>query len=200
MAKFCNKCGAQLDDSAQVCGICGAPLESDNNAPAAVGGSAVGGIKAFLTPARLKIGGIALAGIAVLIVLIIIISSFTGANGVQRKMINAYKKGDGKALAKIYSQVLKDKNEDRDWEEYFEDRYDDRKYEIASVKVIETHDYNDAEYKKFLEENDLSKGEVSKVREVIVKIKRKNNGASMYDYDSFIMTKEKKGWRVYSPL
>ncbi len=83
MAKFCANCGSQMMDNAVVCPACGAPAEAQAAAPAKNPADALKKID----PKVLKLGGIAVAAVAVIAIVIAII---VGASGNYKKALNNY--------------------------------------------------------------------------------------------------------------
>lgn len=102
MAKFCGNCGAELADDAKVCGQCGTPLESGLNSHTV---KIVDPEKQAKTKKRIKLGLGAVALIIVAVISVNIISSFTGSNGLLKKVMNAYAKYDVDALVAVSSDM-----------------------------------------------------------------------------------------------
>ena len=113
MAKYCGNCGSQMDDSAKVCGNCGTPFDS---------------VIKFADPEKQKateekvkrtvsICAVAVALILVVVIALKVITSFTGYNGLVRKVMNAYEKYDIDTLVSLSSDVYYYANED--WVEYY---------------------------------------------------------------------------------
>jgi len=124
MAKFCGNCGMQLDDAARICGYCGTPLDGAESASASV----------FVDPEKKKqsqkkikntvkliIGVVALVVVAVIV--FNTITSFTGYNGLLRKVMNAYEDYDIDALLEMSSDIYYYNREDDSYaENYFESK------------------------------------------------------------------------------
>lgn len=115
MAKFCGNCGTQLDDNAKICGQCGTPLDgASNNIP---------GLK-VVDPEKQKklkkMGKRIVALAAVIIVAVIafnVVTQYTGANGLLRKVMTAYKEYDVDTLISLSSDMYFYGEED--WVEYY---------------------------------------------------------------------------------
>lgn len=115
MSKYCGNCGAKLDDNAKVCGQCGTPVDG---VPAKIPGIKIVDPekqKKVKKTAKLIIGLIVVVVVAVIAVNII--SSFTGHNGLLRKVMNAYEDYDIDTLVSLSSDMYYYGEED--WVEYY---------------------------------------------------------------------------------
>lgn len=141
MSKFCGNCGTVMDDAAAVCGNCGAPLAEATQAPAAKGKVDVKAIIAKATGVAKEVvegakkgdknsiikGGIALAAVAVVIILVISLFSTPGYEGVAKKLIKAIDNDKPESIVKLLPQfVFEDDYEDEDdYADSFEDMIDE---------------------------------------------------------------------------
>lgn len=115
MAKFCGNCGTQLEDNAKICGQCGTPLDgASGNIP---------GLK-VVDPEKqkklTKMGKRIVALVALIIVAVIafnVVTQYTGANGLLRKVMTAYKEYDVDTLISLSSDMYFYGEED--WVEYY---------------------------------------------------------------------------------
>lgn len=110
MAKFCGNCGAHVEDTARVCNQCGAPLSSSapkNSQPAAVSPAVRAKQKKMLS-AALGIAGVVIAAVLILLVL----SQFTGYKGLLRKVMNAYENYEIETLVSASSNIYSQSSED----------------------------------------------------------------------------------------
>ena len=118
MAKYCGNCGAQMEDSAKVCGNCGTPFDSE----------IIKRSNTFVDPEKKEMikkktrKKLAVCVKTVVLILLVIVAlkmamSFTGYNGLLRKVMTAYEKYDIEALVSLSSDIYY-YGED-DWVEYY---------------------------------------------------------------------------------
>lgn len=88
MAKFCGNCGAQLDDDDKVCGQCGTPV--NGNAGTVPGLKVVDPEKKKKMAKRIKWIVALVIVVALAITVVKVYLSFTGTNGLVRKVMTAY--------------------------------------------------------------------------------------------------------------
>lgn len=143
MSKFCGNCGAQLEDSANVCGYCGTVIEQ-----AAITGKtdSLSGVvsetdakKIAKTKKYVKLGVIAAAVIAIIVIGINIISSFTGYKGAIRAFVKAFEECDVNTMAE-YSSVLHYGGDEDDYEELIEELEDRTNYILDDYEEELGHD------------------------------------------------------------
>lgn len=214
MSKFCGNCGAQLDDSAKVCGYCGFALsnETPNINPASIPGvvSEADKEKAEKTKKLIKTGLVAVAVIVVLSIAISVISSFTGYKGVVRKVINAFEDYDMNTLCSYASSLnyLDDDNIEY-YEELFEERVSnkldyyeeelghDLKMSFEIVDSYELDDRNRDELLDELEDTGAFIPEIDDIKMVDLDLTIKGSRrSSTYSVDDFLLIKEDGEWKV----
>lgn len=119
MAKFCGNCGAQLDDGDKVCGQCGTPVNGN--------AGTVPGLK-VVDPEKKKKMAKRIKGIVALVIVVAlaitgvkVYLSFTGTNGLVRKVMTAYEDYDVDSLVALSSDMYYYFDSDDYVDEYFED-------------------------------------------------------------------------------
>lgn len=118
MAKFCGTCGAQLGDDARVCGQCGTPVDGNQGK--------ISGLKDVDPKKKENVVKKIKAAVVLLIVIVVVIAgirialSFTGTNGLVKKVMVAYKKYDIETLIALSSDVYRS----GDYEDYVEDYFE----------------------------------------------------------------------------
>lgn len=193
MSKFCENCGAEMNDNDVVCQHCGPQAEPAvepvvENTANGTSNSA----NSMDTKNIAIIGGIA---VAVIVVLIIIFSIFGGG---WKKPIDNYFKGMGKFNADKYEKayvefIADDMDIDDDsmekMEDYFEDEYGEKikiSYKIKEKEKIKKDDLEKVqEYVEEYYEEDvkITKGYKVKVKATIKgKDKEETNTEDMYVY------------------
>ena len=102
MAKFCGNCGAKINDNAKVCSECGTPIDdifqssSEKKANPA---------KKKKSKKKFKIT-VMLVFVAVAAIIIInVVSKFTGYNALLRKVMAAYEEYDIDTLVSLSSDI-----------------------------------------------------------------------------------------------
>lgn len=218
MAKFCANCGNQMMDNAVVCPACGAPAEAQA-APAAEKSPAAAIKK--LDPKVLKLGGIAVAAVAVIAIIIAII---VGAGGNYKKALNNYfdytfktnvKKVESLAPKKYWEYCkesglidVNDKDEVNECnEEYLEklkeeleEEYGEKikySYKVTKEKDLSTKKLNDiAETLK--EKYNIPKKSIKAAKEIDIDYKLSGKDDTEEDeWDSIIVVKIDSKWYVY---
>ena len=165
MAKFCNSCGAQLDDNTTFCNNCGTKVESASQATTTNATSAKAPVSLpKLDKSMLKI---AVPAAAAIILLIVVISIIVG-NGYKKpikNMINGFNEGDEEVfcdalpdfLIKKYTKSNKEyyknvreniKNQAKSWEE--NEKYElgddiEVSYEIVDKIEMDEDDLDDVQ-------------------------------------------------------
>ncbi len=210
MARFCGNCGYQSDDTAVVCGNCGTPLE---------GAAPVATKKLSLDPKMLKLGGIALAAIAVVVVLCIVLFG-GGYKSVIGDYFDALTDEDGEAALELVTPWELEQNKSSDLKksfkstaesmnEYYEDKYgSDIKY---SFTVTDTDVYDEEDFEDFVddieeeiedweEDNDktseIDVDKISKVMRVECDVTIKGSKRSKERNWDFIMVKYAGHWYI----
>lgn len=188
MSKFCENCGAEMDDNETICKYCGPKAEEKVEEPVV---ETKGANESTSTPAQNDTKKMAIIGgaiIAAVIVLLIIIFSIVG--GRYKAPIKNLVKGTNKADADIYlkaypefldmgktidDEYLKDKIKDNE-----KDYGDNLKY---SCKILgkEKIDKDDLKYvQDYIKETYDEKVEIKKGFEV--KLEKKYKGKDDFDY------------------
>lgn len=215
MSKFCGNCGAELDDSAQVCGFCGVSLNENfvkKIIPGIVNQANEEKVQKAKSLAK-KFAPLAAVLVVVIIVISIIVNN-TGYKGAVKKVMNAYQDCDAAALIEMRSGLYGEDEEDADeLEEYTQDALDDMmddfedevgndvkiKYEIDVVK-----DLNDKKLEKLNDalddEKDIDVNEVSAAKKISFKITLKGDDkekskAKYGDYFDMYILKEDGEWK-----
>lgn len=106
MAKFCGNCGAQMEDNAKVCGNCGTPF----GAATQVTGVHIVDLekKKKLKRKIKKISMICVSVVCLILAIVIainVITSFSGYNGLLRKVLAAYEDYNVDALISMSSDI-----------------------------------------------------------------------------------------------
>lgn len=120
MAKFCGNCGAQMEDCANVCGICGTPFGPVSQAK----GVHIVDLEKKKEMRRKikKISRLCVSVLCLILAIFIginIITSFSGYNGLLRKVLAAYEDYDIDTLISLSSDIYYYGSEDLA-EVYFE--------------------------------------------------------------------------------
>ena len=206
MAKFCGNCGYQSDDSALVCGNCGTPFESA--APVAA--------KTKLDPKVIKLGGIALAAIAVVVILIVLLCS-GGYKSVVSDVFEAYTENEPSILVELHpdyeyalgakeSDVKADYKEDiAETQKWWEGKTD-KGYKV-SYTITDTDEYSDEKLETVIDsikeridnygkDVDFDVDTIEAVLEVEMDIEVKE-GDESYEYDGqIVLIKIDGDWKV----
>lgn len=207
MSKYCGNCGAKLDDNAKVCGQCGTPVEG---VPAKIPGVKIVDPekqKKVKKTAKLIIGLIVVVVVAVIAVNII--SSFTGHNGLLRKVMNAYEDYDIDTLVSLSSDIYY-YGEENYAEIYFEnsvgsvlDSFESsvgHSYQL-SYEVNETYTMSDRRISETMDtiENMYPDFDVSMIEEIAVSeiTVTATQGSRSVNRDlNIIMSKEDGTWKL----
>ncbi len=143
MSKFCNKCGAELEDDVKFCDKCGAPQEAASSASSAVESvsssvsntvsGAADAIKSKgFNPAYIGIGAV---GIVAIVLICLIVSLFSGSpKSTVKAYMKAFEKGD---VEKMLNVTIPKKIVD----EYFEENYKDMKIDKDDYIEVYTDSY-----------------------------------------------------------
>ena len=206
MSKFCENCGAEMDDNQVVCPNCG------NGAEAAKAEETVSNATETTTTSSsatksnnvklyAMIGGIAAAVIVVLAIIISIVSSGW------KKPIDNYFKGMQKANAKTYNKAYPDfynekyelDDDDMDkMKDYLEDEYGEKikiKYKIVKKEKIKKDDLKKVqEYIKKVYDEDVK---VSAGKEVKVKATIKGKDKDKTDTNKMYVYKIDGKWKLF---
>lgn len=201
MAKFCGNCGTKLEDNARVCSQCG---------------TSVGGIITKNAERRKDIEKkVKLVAILVSIALVAgislhIASKFTGANGLLRKVMTAYRDYDIDTLVSLSSDVYYYGDTSEGVEYYFEYRLGDNldyfesqighNYKF-SYEVQEIYDASGREFNTTLEDlENIYQGfdidTIQRVKIADVKITATEGTSSSSRFVQVTMTKENGEWRL----
>ena len=215
MSKFCGNCGAQIDDTAKVCGHCGFAQTEESNVAVPGVGDVVGKAKEIAGSDKVKklipIAGIAVVAVVVIVILASVIGSSTGYKGVVKKFVNAVEKEDA---AKIMSLLSDDEFEDEDFDEgdyedaiadqidAFLDYWDDKvggdpKFSFEITDADELSDRKIDDLNEEFEEADIDI-EVKKAVEVEVELTVKGDKKEKDEEYEFYLIKQKEGgWKIY---
>ena len=217
MAKFCANCGNQMMDNAVVCPACGAPAEVQETAAPAATNPVVAAIKK-VNPKYLKLGGIAVAAVAVITIVLVLIFGSSPKKALNNYLDYTLKTNVNKveSLApKAYWNFckesglidIKDKDEvkacNEDYldgqKEELEDEYGAKikySYKITKEKDVKNKDLT--EIKEYLKKvYDIPKKDVKDAKEIDIEIKisGKDDNEEI-DMDSIIVVKIGGGWYV----
>lgn len=208
MSKFCGNCGAELDESARVCGQCGMPLNGEAvrmpNAPKVVDPE-----KQKKTRRKIKLVLGLLAVIVVAIIAINVISSHTGYRGTLRKVMNAYEDYDIDTLVSLSSDVYYYGYEDY-VEYYFEYQVgeDHDSFEASvghsykiSYEVEEYYTLSERKEEKLLDglESAYPDFDIDTIEKIIVadvEVTAKQGKRSTEREVTITLTKEADGWKL----
>lgn len=216
MSKFCGSCGAQLNDDVKVCGFCGVAVSDDNTE--STSSSSVPGIetesqilKNEKTKKIIKLAGIGIGAIIALIIVISIISSFTGYKGAVRKLMNAFEDYDVDTLISMSSSILSATPDfdDEDFEEYISEtvsgRLDYYESEVGtdikiSYEIVNAHNLPERKIDQLvslLENYGYEPDNIKKVKQIDLEITVKGSRREeSYDNDNLYMIKEDGKWKA----
>lgn len=154
MAKFCNNCGAQVDDAAQFCGNCGNQFAAPQPAPqpqyqqpvyAAPEVPAEAPAPVKKSPKKLIIL-LGIIGAALILTIILIRLIFPSPKSVIKKGIKGINNANPNAIVKVIPPFMFEDAEDKedaienieDYLEEFEEEYDGEKikYEIKEIEKL----------------------------------------------------------------
>ena len=206
MARFCGKCGAQIDENAKVCGQCGTPVEDSTKMPPV---KVVDSEKKKKNKKIFK-AMIALALVAVVAVTAInVVSKFTGYNGLLRKVMTAYEGYDIDTLVSLSSDIYYYGEEDY-VESYFENSVGSAldSFETSvghsyqfSYEVNETYTMSERKTKEVLDgiEYTYADFDVSIIEEMVVSditVTAKQGSKSVERDLNITMSKENGTWKL----
>lgn len=208
MAKFCGSCGAQLDDDAKVCGHCGTPVEE--------GQTKIPGFK-VVDPEKKKkllkkVKMILVLAVVVVIAIVglNIVKSYTGSNGLIRKVMSAYENYDIDALVALSSDMYYYSDYDDYVDEYFEysvgnniDNFESsvgHSYKM-SYEIEEVYDLSQRKQDEILENIEYSfpDFDVDTIDTIVVadvKVTAKQGTKSVSTNVKITMAKEGNSWKL----
>ena len=206
--KFCEKCGAQMEDNMAFCMNCGAKVEGVAGAAPAADGAV-----AKKSPAKLI--GLAVAAVAVILVVVLAFSIFGGGyKSAVKSFTNVVYKGKTKQTEKLAPEDVWDYIDEKydvdadDVADYIEDMYEDEideledelgknikiSYKIEGTKKLEKREIK--KINKALEEKyDMDDDSVKTAYKVEVDFKYK--GKEDYDSNETFITAAKIGGKWY---
>lgn len=147
MTKYCGNCGAQMNENARVCGVCGTPF------PVA-GMTNVPSSKPDVTTSRMKLKKVLIIVVAFLVLIVAgvigfkVVKDHSGYNPIVKTIIKAYKEDSVEGLLDCKSDAYEDNQAPR---ELFTENMD---YMISSFENTIGHEYR-ISY-KVVEEYELS--------------------------------------------
>lgn len=208
MEKFCGNCGAEMGDNAKVCGQCGTPLRGTSS-------TQITRAK-FNDPVKKKknkkiitLCVTALVLVIITFVSITMISTFTGYNGLIRKVMTAYKDYDIDTLIYLSSDMYYYGAEDY-VEYYFEynvgsalDSFETsigHNYKIT-YEINEIYTLPERNLKEILEEisygySEFDTGIIQKFVGADITVTAKQGNKSVSRDLKIIMSKEKGSWKL----
>lgn len=223
MAKFCENCGAAMDDGDAVCGQCGTPVGSV--APQTNSGAVNPQFQANngepKTPNANNsafIGKIVCAVIALIVVIGIVnvVGKSSSYDTVLKKMVKAIKNDDTDAFINISSQVGQAIHNEQYGEGSYEDMIDnfletkldnyedqvDGKVKSITYKIKDKQEITDRKLKKvkdtISDQYDVDADDISNMMNVTLKLKIKGKDETTKDdLDNVVLIKEKGKWKVY---
>ncbi len=213
MAKFCGNCGTAHDDAAAVCGNCGAPLPGGSNGLSGkINGAGVASIaKTVVKSKAFKIAVPAVAGVAVIAIVLAIILSFTGYKGAIKKFMGAYEDQDIETLISYASVIATQDNKEsaveshrkamemhfKHVEEYCGADFK-VKYEVKDSRELTKSQL--ADYKDILDKQlKIDSSGVKEGRSVRIEVKYNGDKREKTNTITLIMLKENGEWKFYMP-
>ena len=208
MAKFCGNCGSQLDDDARVCGQCGTPI--DGNEGKIPGLKVVDPEKQKKQKKKVKRTIVLLTVVFIAIVGIKVILSFTGINGLVRKVMVAYENYDIDRLVTLSSDMYYYSDDENYVDDYFGyavgnniDYYESavgHNYKM-SYEVEEIYDLSQRRQDEIINNiesiyPDFDVDIISKMAVANVKITVKQEGEMVSQNVMITMSKEEGTWRL----
>lgn len=208
MAKFCGNCGAQLDDGDKVCGQCGTPVNGNTGT--------VPSLKVVDPEKKKKMAKMIKGIVALVIVVALAITgvkvylSFTGTNGLVRKVMTAYENYDIDSLVALSSDMYYYIDSDDYVDEYFEDavvKYIDNfessvghSYKLT-YEVDEIYDLSKRKQEEIFKSignqfQDFDVDTISKIAVANVKVTAKQGSKSVNKTVKITMSKEEKEWKL----
>ena len=205
MTKFCSNCGAEMDDSARICGACGVPFDSANQ-PSMV--TIEDPEKKAKTQKTVKTVGAAAVLLVILIIVIKIISGSTGYNGLIKKVMNAYEKYDVDTIISLSSDVYF--FEMGDYAEYYFDSavshtLDSLESRLSgdykfSYEVENTNELSNRQFDKILNEfttsTDIVDIDIDKIVSADIKITAKSGKKTSTENITLVMSRESGSWKL----
>lgn len=207
MAKFCGNCGTQLEDNAKICGQCGTPLDgASTNIP---------GLKVVDPEKQKKLKKMAkrivalVALVTVAVIAFNIVAQYTGANGLLRKVMTAYKKYDIDTLISLSSDIYFYGEED--WVEYYfeynvGDDLDSFESSVGhsyklTYEVNEIYTVSDRKLDDMLDQieysyADFDIGMIEKIVIADLTVTAKQGNKSVSRDMNIVMSKENGSWRL----
>lgn len=210
MAKFCGHCGAQLDENARVCGYCGTPV---NGVPKKIKGINVENHIQKERNRKIKRTAKIITFLAVLlmiaVVVVKVVTRFTGYNAVIRKTMKAYKSYDIEELVTISSDLYYYGSEDEvDYYfknvvgndlDYFETNVG-HNYKL-SYKIKDTYELSERKLDILREDikyqyNNFDGNKIEKAvtAEVLISAANKENVETLNK--NIVITKENGSWKL----
>ncbi len=156
-----------------------------------------------------KIAAPCVAGLIVLLIVISIISEFTGYKGAIKDLVKAYEKQDAYALYEVSSEIYINKREQNDVVEeiqyVLEDKYEnisdfvgnDVKIKHKVVKCKKLDDRELANYKDMFDDRELDYSNLKQGRRLLLKLNYKGDKRENDTTVSAVMLKEGKDWKFY---
>lgn len=208
MAKFCGNCGVQLDDGARVCGQCGTPIDD--------GKIRVSELKVIDPEKKKKQKKKVKRIIALLAVVFIaiagtkVILSFTGINGLVRKVMFAYENYDIDGLVTLSSDMYYYTDDENYVNEYFEysvgsdiDNFESsvgHSYKM-SYEVEEIYDVSQRKQDEIIENIEYAFPEfdvnmISKMAVANINVTVKQGSKSVSENVRITMSKEEGTWKL----
>ena len=208
MARFCGNCGAQLDDDARVCGQCGTPIDGESGR--IPGLKPIDPEKKKKLAKRIKTAVVLLVVAVVAIVGVRVALSYTGTNGLVRKVMTAYEKYDIDALVALSSDMYYYSDYENYVDEYFEyavgnniDSFESsvgHSYKMT-YEIEEIYDLSQRKQDEMLKSieymyPDFDVDLISKISVASVKITAKQGSKSVSKTVIITMAKEGNNWKL----
>lgn len=210
MAKFCGNCGARMEDSAKVCGNCGTPFDSGNREN---GVQIVNLEKKKELQRKIKkftrMCIVLITLIVAAVIVIRLISSYTGANGLLRKVMAAYEEYDIDTLISLSSDMYYYGSDDYA-ESYFEntvgymlDTFESSvghsyklSYEVNEIYTVSQRKLNEMLNQIEYSYTDFDVTVIEKVVIADLIVTAKQGGISEIRDIDIVMSNEKGTWRL----
>lgn len=214
MSKFCGNCGAELDESANVCGYCGTSINSDSTEK--IGTKKIPGIKTEREQEKIrkikKISKLIIASVITIILVVIGInvgSSFIGYKGAVGKIMNAYEDYDMNTLISMASDLHYYSADENYVDDNFSDIVAERLNSLENsvghnVKIdyeitdsFELPEYKLDELLSQFESYGIDTSDIKKIIQVELLITAKGNKTTnTYNSDGLLLVKEKGAWKA----
>lgn len=205
MARFCGNCGVQLEENARVCGQCGTPAEGSRMI-----------VSEVQTVNPKKKGKLWKLFIVLAVVIMITVAgikiyrSFTGTNGLVRKVMSAYEKYDIDTIVSLSSDIYYYDDRENYIEEYFEyavgENIDSFEASVGhsykmSYEVEEIYDLSQRKHDETLKDiehmyPDFDVDIINRIAVASVKVTAKQDGRSMSRIVKITMSEEGETWRI----